>query len=196
MSPLFGVSGNCVPKLALPVGLTSSVARKSNLISSKRVERSNGAVIGASTEIEPVVSGLLRTFAKVYGERAIEFHGSISAGLRFRGERQDLQEIIGNLLDNAGKWATSRVVLSLSLDGGGAGQPDFLILTVDDDGPGLPADLRDQAIKRGRRLDETKPGSGLGLSIVADLAAVYAGDFTLETSPLGGLQARLRLPAA
>ena len=89
------------------------------------------------------------------------------------------------------------MLVSLSLEAGaGGGGQDFLILCVDDDGPGLPAGDRAQAVKRGRRLDETKPGSGLGLSIVADLAAVYAGEFTLEDGILGGLRARLRLPAA
>lgn len=156
--------------------------------------RSN--VVGATTDVVPAIESLIRTFQKIHRDGVPAFETNLTCAPRFRGEAQDFQDMLGNLLDNAGKWATSRVVLSLSLDGGGAGQPDFLILTVDDDGPGLPADLRDQAIKRGRRLDETKPGSGLGLSIVADLAAVYAGDFTLETSPLGGLQARLRLPAA
>jgi signal transduction histidine kinase len=95
-------------------------------------------------------------------------------------------------LDNAGKWARSRVILRVLPTEGGA----FLTLCVDDDGPGLPAHQREQAVKRGRRLDETKPGSGLGLSIVADLAAVYAGSFHLEDAPEGGLRACLRLPAA
>ena len=154
------------------------------------------AVIGASTEIEPVVSGLLRTFAKVYGERAIEFHGSISAGLRFRGERQDLQEIIGNLLDNAGKWAHARVEVSASALPEAADSRASLELFIDDDGPGLPEGSRMEALARGKRLDETKPGSGLGLAIVADLVAGHGGEIALEESPLGGLRVRLRLPAA
>ena len=154
------------------------------------------AVIGASTEIEPVVMSLLRTFAKVYGDRSIEFHGGIFAGLRFRGERQDLQEIIGNLLDNAGKWARSRVeVHAASLPD----TPDSrasLELFIDDDGPGLPEASRLDVLARGKRLDETKPGSGLGLAIVADLVAGHGGAIALEESPLGGLRVRVRLPSA
>ncbi len=157
--------------------------------------RSN--VIGATTEISPVLEALVRTFQKIYRDRALDFVLQIEAAPRFRGEKQDLEEMLGNLLDNAGKWAGSQIAVTLSCapDASGAG-PDFLDLTIDDDGPGLPESLREQAVKRGRRLDETKPGSGLGLSIVADLAAVYGGRFALETSPEGGLRAHLRLPAA
>ena len=154
------------------------------------------AVVGASTPVEPVVNSLLRTFTKVYGERGIEFHGRISTGLRFRGEKQDLQELIGNLLDNAGKWAASRVEIT------GDNLPEApdsrasIELFIDDDGPGLPVAQRAEALARGRRLDETKPGSGLGLAIVADLVAGHGGEIFLEESPLGGLRVRLRLPAA
>ena len=154
------------------------------------------SVVGASTPVEPVVNSLLRTFTKVYGERGIEFHGRISTGLRFRGEKQDLQELIGNLLDNAGKWAASRVEIT------GCSLPEApdsrasIELFIDDDGPGLPVSQRAEALARGRRLDETKPGSGLGLAIVADLVAGHGGEIFLEESPLGGLRVRLRLPAA
>lgn len=154
------------------------------------------AVIGASTEIEPVVNSLLRTFGKVYGERNIEFHGRISADLRFRGEKQDLQEIIGNLLDNAGKWASNRVELSAAALPESADSRASIELFIDDDGPGLPEGSRQEALARGKRLDETKPGSGLGLAIVADLVAGHGGEIALEESPLGGLRVRLRLPAA
>jgi signal transduction histidine kinase len=113
-------------------------------------------------------------------------------GLKFQGEKQDFEEMVGNLLDNACKWAGSRVWVTASrTDGDG----NFVVL-VDDDGPGLTQVERAKAVKRGQRLDETKPGSGLGLSIVADLAHLYKGRFELEPSPQGGLRARLQLPAA
>ncbi|MBI5314074.1 MAG: sensor histidine kinase, partial [Methylocystis sp.] len=111
--------------------------------------------------------------------------------LRFLGERQDLEEMIGNLLDNAGKWAKSRVTIDVCVEG--ASRPTLRV-TIDDDGPGLAAHLRAAATQRGRRLDETKPGSGLGLSIVVDLAAAYGGSLQLDDSPSGGLRAELRLP--
>jgi signal transduction histidine kinase len=100
--------------------------------------------------------------------------------------------MVGNLLDNACKWAKSKVCVSASrADGAG----NFEVL-VDDDGPGLTEAERVKVVERGQRLDETKPGSGLGLSIVADLAHLYRGRFELEPSPQGGLRARLQLPAA
>ena len=157
--------------------------------------RSN--VVGNMTDAVAVTEQLVRTFQKIYRDGVPAFETQFDGELRFRGEEQDFQEMLGNLLDNAGKWASAKVLVSLSLEAGAAGSgQDFLILCVDDDGPGLPPEDREQALKRGRRLDETKPGSGLGLSIVGDLAAVYAGDFTLEDGVLGGLRARLRLPAA
>jgi signal transduction histidine kinase len=157
--------------------------------------RSN--VVGNTTDVVAATEQLVRTFQKIYRDGVPVFETQFDGELRFRGEEQDFQEMLGNLLDNAGKWASAKVLVSLSLETGPAGSgQDFLILCVDDDGPGLPPEDREQALKRGRRLDETKPGSGLGLSIVGDLAAVYAGDFTLEDGVLGGLRARLRLPAA
>ena len=151
-------------------------------------------VIGAVTEVEPVIGALVRTFEKIYGDRELVFAVEVEPGLKFRGERQDFEEIIGNLLDNAGKWASGRVeIRALRETTAGAGRPEFEII-IDDDGPGLPQETRAQALARGRRLDETKPGSGLGLSIVSDLVAVHGGAVALEDSPLGGLRVRLRLP--
>ena len=139
----------------------------------------------------------MRTFQKIYVDRAIDFGFDCTDGLRFRGERQDLEEMLGNLIDNAGKWASSQVRVAAVhvLRDTGEASPGFLEIAVEDDGPGLPAERRDEALGRGRRLDETKPGSGLGLSIVADLAKIYGGSLVLADSPLGGLKAALRLPS-
>ena len=101
--------------------------------------------------------------------------------------------MLGNLLDNAFKWARTEVQVSLAP---ATQTPEGrLVLLIDDDGPGLPDDAMVEVLKRGHRLDETTPGSGLGLSIVVDLAKLYGGGLTLERSPLGGLRARLVLPA-
>lgn len=154
-----------------------------------------GRALGQSTQVAPCIDALLRTFTKIYGERGVAFSAGSSKDARFLGERQDLEEMIGNLLDNAGKWAKSEVSITIETEPaiGEAGR-GALRVTIDDDGPGLAPNLREQATERGKRLDETKPGSGLGLSIVADLAAAYGGALRLDDSPSHGLRAELRLP--
>jgi len=167
----------------------------------RTLDRARAAVsaqgIGAASEVEPVVAGLLRTFEKIYSDRAVAFTASVRGAARFQGERQDLEEMIGNLVDNAGKWAQSRVEVRVEPDPArGLDARAYFRVTIDDDGPGLEPELREKALLRGKRLDETKPGSGLGLAIVADLAALYRGALTLGASPAGGLRAELVLPAA
>ncbi len=154
-------------------------------------------VVGSVVNVEEAIDALLRTFEKIYFERHIDFELNCPEDVRFRGEKQDFEEMAGNLLDNAGKWSKSHVLVEVrrvasALD---PSISSHIELTIDDDGPGLPASQRAEALARGKRLDETKPGSGLGLSIVSDLASIYNGSLALEDSPLGGLRARLRLPA-
>jgi signal transduction histidine kinase len=150
------------------------------------------SVIGDATEVDAVLRALKRTVDRIYEERGFDIEVSCIKELKFQGERQDLEEMVGNLLDNACKWARSQVSVDVQRKEGAA----RFIVVVDDDGPGLTEAQRAKAVKRGQRLDETKPGSGLGLSIVADLAHLYKGRFELEPSPEGGLRARLELPAA
>jgi signal transduction histidine kinase len=151
-------------------------------------------VLGAVTPIEPAISALARVMGKVHQERGLAIGVEVPAGLRFRGEKHDFEEMAGNLLDNACKWGKSRVRISAKREEGE--RRPFLLVSFDDDGPGLPTEGREAALERGSRLDESKPGSGLGLSIVVELARIYGGGITLETSDLGGLSARLKLPAA
>lgn len=148
--------------------------------------------LGTFTEVGPVVEGLARTFQKIYRDKGLAIEADLDPALRFRGERQDFEEMAGNLVDNACKWAASRVEIEgrIEEDDGRC----RLVLAIDDDGPGLPEAARDEVLKRGRRLDETKPGSGLGLSIVVDLSGLYQGSVRLEPSRLGGLRAVLELP--
>lgn len=148
--------------------------------------------LGGVTEVVPSLDALIRTFAKISQGRGIAGSHSVSTGVRFRGDRQDFEEMLGNLLDNAFKWAESTVAVSLDPAPAGSGR---IVLLIDDDGPGLPDDARADMLKRGRRLDEGTPGSGLGLSIVVDLAKLHGGELSLERSPLGGLRARLTLPS-
>jgi signal transduction histidine kinase len=150
-------------------------------------------VVGSITDVVPVVTALTRTMEKINQPRGIAIDLDAPAPVRFRGERQDLEEMIGNLVDNACKWAQSRVSVEVVPD---AGALPMVRIIVDDDGPGLTPAQRDQVARRGRRLDETKPGSGLGLSIVLELSTLYGGSLTLSTAPIGGLRAELVLPAA
>jgi len=153
-------------------------------------------VVGSVTEVEPVVTALARTMEKIHRDRAVVIAVEADAQAKFRGERPDLEEMIGNLVDNACKWAQSRVAIEVVADRfEGDGKPGVRII-VDDDGPGLSPSEREQVALRGRRLDESKPGSGLGLSIVVELAGLYGGVLTLGTAPIGGLRAELALPGA
>ncbi len=148
---------------------------------------------GVATEVKPVVEGLVRTYEKLHGDQVLTFDVALQPGLKFRGEAQDLTDLIGNLLDNAGKWAGERVSIRATRATERDSDP-FLVAEIDDDGPGLDKNARAAAVERGKRLDESRPGSGLGLSIVVELASIYGGSLKLDESPLGGLRAILRLP--
>jgi signal transduction histidine kinase len=150
-------------------------------------------VVGGVTDVVPVVTALTRTMEKIYQPRGIAIDLHAPGEVRFRGERQDLEEMVGNLIDNACKWAQMRVSVEVVPD---AAVRPMVRIVVDDDGPGLSPGQRDQVARRGRRLDETKPGSGLGLSIVVELSTLYGGSLSLSTAPIGGLRAELVLPAA
>ncbi|MHA1523931.1 MAG: ATP-binding protein [Alphaproteobacteria bacterium] len=153
-------------------------------------------VLGAATEVAPVVAALCRTLVKINRDKKITLSVDCEPGVQFRGERQDLEEMIGNLLDNAFKWTSSKIsVRVVSIHRARVNLDAALAVIIDDDGAGLSADQRDIALKRGQRIDESKPGSGLGLSIVGDIASMYKGDFELGVSQSGGLRARLLLPA-
>ena len=155
-------------------------------------------VVGTVTEVAPVVTSLARTMEKIHRDRAIAIDIEVQHETKFRGERPDLEEMVGNLVDNACKWAQARVAIEVLRERASApDQLPTLRIVVDDDGPGLTPSERERVqARRGNRLDETKPGSGLGLSIVVDLAALYGGALTLGTAPIGGLRTELVLPAA
>ncbi len=148
-------------------------------------------LLGERTPIAEVLDEMAVMLERVFEEKSVEIDWRAPDELGFRGERQDLQEILGNLMENACKWAKRRVRISAGPTGLGQ-----MVVVVEDDGPGLPADQRDAALERGARLDETTPGSGLGLSIVVELTRAYGGSITLADSDLGGLKVLLELPAA
>lgn len=153
-------------------------------------------VFGAHTPVAPTLARLGRALERIYAERGIAVSVDCPETLGFRGEAQDLEEMAGNLLDNACKWAEARVELRVApLAQPRRGRAAFVI-AVEDDGPGVPEAQRAAVLKRGSRLDETKPGSGLGLSIVTEIAELYGGELKLGDAALGGLRAELVLPAS
>jgi signal transduction histidine kinase len=155
------------------------------------------SVVATLIDVEPVVTALARTMEKIYQGRDLAIEVEAATDAHFRGERQDLEEMVGNLVDNACKWAQSRVAVEAALEPRAEAPGGRVIrLVVDDDGPGLSPTEREQVARRGQRLDESKPGSGLGLSIVVELAALYGGTLVLGAAPIGGLRAELTLPAA
>ena len=148
-------------------------------------------VLGSRTEVGPVLNDLARVLKRMHPDKELSIEVEIAPGLAFRGEREDLEEMAGNLIDNACKWARSRIAVHA-----GPAETGRFSLRVEDDGAGLAPEERARAMERGERLDETVPGTGLGLAIVRDIAKLYGGDFTLGASSLGGLEARLELPRA
>jgi len=144
--------------------------------------------IGARTEVRPVIDGLARLLNRLFDAKGIDVTVAGSTAAIFRGEKQDFEEMIGNLMENACKWAASEVKVTV-MD-----SPRELVIEVDDDGRGLSEEERADALKRGVRLDETTPGTGLGLSIVKELAELHKGRLELGVAALGGLRATLRFP--
>ena len=147
--------------------------------------------LGERTPIAEVLDEMAVMLERVFETKGVEIDWRAPDDLGFRGERQDLQEILGNLIENACKWSKRRVRVSAGPTGLGQ-----MVVVVEDDGPGLPAEQREAALERGARMDETTPGSGLGLSIVVELTRAYGGRVTLADSDLGGLKVLLELPAA
>ncbi len=147
-------------------------------------------VLGTRTPLAEVVQDLGRTLARLHAERGVALDIAVPAALAFRGERQDLEEMIGNLADNACKWAKRRVAIHAREEAG------RIVCVVEDDGPGLPEEALDTVFGRGQRLDENVPGTGHGLAIVREIAELYGGSIVLERADDAGLRAVLTLPAA
>ena len=157
-------------------------------LSKARAAGSRG-VLGARADVGETTLALKRTLQRIHDEKELDITLHGVEGLAFQGERQDLEEMLGNLMDNACKWAKTTIRVQ------GRQEGQWLLISIEDDGPGIPENALSDVIDRGRRLDETTPGSGLGLSIVRDVAELYEGKLDLAHSPLGGLTARLKLPA-
>lgn len=149
-----------------------------------------GASLGAASRIRESADALARTLARLHAARGLSIEVTVDPAHTVRVQRQDLDEMLGNLLDNACKWTRTRVAISSSAAG------TAIMITVEDDGPGVPPSQRASVLQRGVKADEAAPGSGLGLAIVRDLAELYGGSISLDDAPGGGLRAELSLPAA
>ena len=152
---------------------------------------SRGQLIGVSTDVDEVLFSLARTLPRMFRAKDIDMRADIEVGLCFRGEKRDLEEMAGNLMENACKW--TKTIVRVEAVASAEDAANFVI-TVEDDGPGLAEADYATALKRGERLDEATPGTGFGLAIVDDLARAYKGSVVLSRSDLGGLCVRLTLP--
>ncbi len=149
----------------------------------------SGNTLGLTAQLLPLAAGLERTLSQLYLDKAVTISVAVSPEHWVRAQGVDVEEMLGNLLDNGCKWG--RHVRLESVAAGAA-----IEIRVEDDGPGIPAEMRQRVLQRGVRVDETAPGSGFGLAIVRDLAEVYGGSIALETSALGGTRATLVLPSS
>ena len=183
-----GASGQ--PDLAAAIDQQVKRMRRQMDYHLAQARAASGATAGARCLIAESVEGLARTLQRLHADRGVTIDLQLSPGHAARVEREDLDEMLGNILDNACKWATSRVSVSSRLDN------DRVEILVEDDGPGIADALREEVLRRGVRADEASPGTGLGLAIVRDLAELYGGTIALQRGRMGGLGARLRLPAA
>ncbi len=201
--------GNLAHALKTPLSVLSASATREDSALSRTIDRETGTmrrqvehylakarmaasadVLGTRTPLAPVVEDLVRTLKRLHAERSLHVNIQCAPDLAVRGDRADLEDMVGNLLDNACKWARGQVAVSAGRDG------DRIWLAIGDDGPGLTEQEADAALKRGVRLDETVPGTGLGLAIADDIAKAHRGSLTLTRSSLGGVEARLTLPRA
>ena len=176
-------------KSAVPAALIDDASQAMTRLIERHLARAgSGAGDQRKVALRPRVEALVQLMRQLHGTRALIWQVDVPAALNWRGEPTDLEEMLGNLLDNAGKWARSQVRIEARAADG------YLILVIDDDGPGLSPEQLAQAAQRGRRFDEQVEGSGLGLAISADIALTYEGRLVLSAGPLGGLRAELRLP--
>ncbi|WP_295719437.1 ATP-binding protein [uncultured Halovibrio sp.] len=153
----------------------------------RRARLAGGGMPGRTLAPETALGELVDVFSKVYANKAITFDIQAPPELKLPLDREDFLELAGVLLDNACKWCDHRVQVAVERTG------ETTLLSVDDDGPGCPAEQRDSLAKRGWRVDEEQPGSGLGLAIAADILEQYDGLLSFHDSPLGGLQVKATL---
>lgn len=195
MSVLTNEAAAGAPDLSTTVVRELSTMRRHidhHLARARAMGRRNAST--ARADVWPAIERLITAIERIYADRGVVIDLAGDRSLVFRGERQDLEEMAGNLIDNAAKYGGGRVFVTLSA--GTGRQAGLLQIQVEDDGAGIPARLRDGMFERGARLDTGMPGTGLGLAIVRDVARIYGGNVELaQSEDLGGLMVTLRLPA-
>jgi signal transduction histidine kinase len=190
MSVLIGETNGKTDPLSLTVAAQMQVMRRhvDHQLARARAIGQRGAST-ARAEVWPAVEAIIRTVTRIHSDREVTIDLAGDRNKVFRGERQDLDEMVGNLIDNAALHGGGRVFVTI---GGGPGTVD---IAIEDDGKGIPEAARARLFSRGERLDTDKPGTGLGLAICRDVAEIYGGTVALEESEdLGGLLVRLTLP--
>jgi two-component system, OmpR family, sensor histidine kinase PhoQ len=161
----------------------------------KRAAASGGVLLGQQpVDLAPVVAELRSALVKVYGNKDLLFEAAIPADAQFIGDRADITELLGNLLDNACKWCRSRVRIVAAIEAKAADSRHALGIVIEDDGPGIAEQDRAKVLQRGGRADEATPGHGIGLPMVHDTVALYGGTMRIEASGLGGARFDLKLP--
>ncbi|MCA1798929.1 MAG: two-component sensor histidine kinase [Xanthomonadaceae bacterium] len=170
--------------------IAAQVERMSDIISFQlqRALAAGTETFGRVIAVAPEIDGIIASLRKVYAERGLSFETEVAPGTVFRGDRGALLELLGNLLDNACKWGRASVRVAAANDASGR-----LVVTVEDDGPGIPADARAAVLDRGIRGDESVAGQGIGLAVVSDIVAARGGTLELGDSVLSGLRVSLRL---
>jgi two-component system sensor histidine kinase PhoQ len=148
------------------------------------------ASVSVDKEVERLVSGL----GKVYHDKRPQIESDVAVGMKFRGDTGDFLEVAGNLLDNACKWCETRVKITVRPSTDAPALASGMVLTVEDDGPGIPDEAAEALLERGTRLDEATPGHGIGLAIVKDIARSYGGKLTIARSDLGGARITVSVP--
>jgi two-component system sensor histidine kinase PhoQ len=192
------LNGTHARDLAVSRQLDEQVGRMDDIVKYqlKRAAASGGISLGtAPIDVRSALEPLRAALLKVYVERGIDCELSVTPGCLFAGDRDDLTEVSGNLLDNAFKWSHGRVRLTAEPISDPTARRDGLRLIVEDDGPGIPVDERARVLDRGTRLDERVSGQGIGLSVVRELAQLNGGTIRIDESPLGGARIEIRFPA-
>ena len=153
-------------------------------------------VVGAKAMVLHSLEALAKVIGRAHPDRVISLETIVdAAGVAARIERRDLEEVVGNIMDNACKFGREQVDVHLRLDGTDRYRP-MVVIAVNDDGPGMPVSQYASVLGRGKRLDETVPGSGIGLAVASEIVETYGGSIALGRAPTGGLAVEVRLPAA